>query len=344
MRDGSSRLPAPGVSRAFADDEPDEIPRPIKQPRHGPVSSFVASKQPHDTPSTSVRPEVPNVLEPPRADSSSTSELSTNLCVRPLPPLAHERSLGLFFAEWGAVARVDIRVSSSDDVRTGYVAFMERDEAERALAQADGRTWGGTRLQVAWAPAVPRPTVPAFRSRDAPRVRRRMAYRHRGQHAQPVADAHVDASFLDEGYASLYSTDSEEVSEAEASTTLGPLAAQRFKAMLRSLTLRRERIARCMMLALDHAQTADTLAAILANSLQIASTPIPRKLARLYVVSDILCNGAAPVPGAWKYREAFQTHLPTIFAHLGATVRACPGRITAEKVRRPILEVLDLPS
>jgi len=309
-----------------------------KQPRHGPLSSLVAQMQQREPRA----PEVAAVAPPPRPDTAprdSTVDLSTNLCVRPIPPLADERSLGLFFAEWGAVALVEIR--DAPDGRAGYVAFMDRADAERAHTQAPGRAWGAARLQVAWAPPVPCPAVPAFPARDAPRPRRRIAYRHRGEHARPAADPEMGVSFADDGYASLYSTDSEEASEAETSTTLGPLAAQRFKAMLRSLTLRRERIARCMVLALDHAQAADTLAAILANSLQIASTPIPRKLARLYVVSDILCNGAAPVPGAWKYRDAFQVHLPPIFAHLGATVRACPGRMTAEKVRGPILAVLD---
>ncbi|WFD18663.1 hypothetical protein MCAP1_000870 [Malassezia caprae] len=337
MRDaGPSRRPAPSVSRALA-DEPDDVPMPArKQPRHGPLSSLVAHMQQRDR----QRSETAPVAPPPRPGTPPAADLSTNLHVRPIPPLAQERSLGLFFAEWGAVAHVEI--CDGPDGRTAYVAFMDRADAERAHTQAPGRSWGAARLQVAWAPPVPRPAVPAFAARDAPRVRRRIAYRHRSEHTRPAADLDVDASFADDGYASLYSTDSEEASESEASSMLGPLAAQRFKAMLRSLTLRRERIARCMVLALDHAQAADTLAAILAASLQITSTPIPRKLARLYVVSDILCNGAAPVPGAWKYRDAFQRHLPPIFAHLGATVRACPGRMTAEKVRGPILAVLDV--
>jgi len=337
MRDaGPSRRPAPSVSRALA-DEPDDVSMPArKQPRLGPLSSLVAQMQQRELQTPQTAPDTP----PPRQGTAPVADLSTNLCVHPIPPLAQERSLGLFFAEWGAVAHVEI--CEAPDGRVGYVSFMDRADAERAHTQAQGRSWGAARMQVAWAPPVPRPAVPAFAARDAPRVRRCIAYRHRGEHARPVADPDVDASFDDDGYASLYSTDSAEASEAEASTTLGPLAAQRFKAMLRSLTLRRERIARCMVLALDHAQAADTLAAILAASLQIASTPIPRKLARLYVVSDILCNGAAPVPGAWMYRNVFQAHLPSIFAHLGATVRACPGRMTAEKVRGPILAVLDV--
>ncbi|WFD22250.1 hypothetical protein MEQU1_000916 [Malassezia equina] len=319
-----SRRPAPGVSRAFADDESDIVPMPVrKQPRHGPLSSLVAQMQQQELKASETALASSSARQGVPSPSIVTTDTSTRLCVHNIPPLAHQRSLGLFFAEWGAVAEVELGTASQD--RTGYVTFMDRADAERARSQAQGRSWGASRLQLSWAHAVALPAVPAFPARDAPRVRRQMVYRHRGEHARPAAEPDVDASFEDEGYASLYSTDSEEASETEASTTLGPIAAQRFKAMLRSLTLRRERIARCMMLALDHASSADTLAAILARSLQMASTPIPRKLARLYVVSDILCNGAAPVPGAWKYRDAFQRHLPSIFAHLGATVRACPG-------------------
>lgn len=145
---------------------------------------------------------------------------------------------------------------------------------------------------------------------------------------------------------SPYSTDSEEGEEAASlRPTLGAplsrLAQRRLHALLSSLIPRRERIAQCMALALDHAYAAEAVAAQLVQSLLVPSTPIPRKVARLYVVSDILHNSAAPVPHAWRYRDAFSPHLPHVFAHFRDVVRAFPGRVKAEAVEHQIVTVLD---
>ncbi|WFD32174.1 hypothetical protein MSPP1_003216 [Malassezia sp. CBS 17886] len=73
-------------------------------------------------------------------------------------------------------------------------------------------------------------------------------------------------------YAALHSTDSAEVSEQDrlrqgGTAVLGVLAQRRLRAMLQHLTPRRERVARCMALALDHAYAADAIAAVISRSL-----------------------------------------------------------------------------
>lgn len=73
----------------------------------------------------------------------------------------------------------------------------------------------------------------------------------------------------------------------------------------------------------------------------IPSTPIPRKIARLHTISDILHNSAAPVPNAWKYRQAFETRLPQVFEHLGQVLVSFPGRIKAEGFRMQVMSVID---
>jgi U2-associated protein SR140 len=68
-----------------------------------------------------------------------------------------------------------------------------------------------------------------------------------------------------QGNASLYDSDSEEDSEAERlrkqrrTDVLGKASRRRFEAMLRGITLRRERIAGAMLFALEHAHAADTV-------------------------------------------------------------------------------------
>ncbi|KAG0141715.1 hypothetical protein CROQUDRAFT_663440 [Cronartium quercuum f. sp. fusiforme G11] len=150
--------------------------------------------------------------------------------------------------------------------------------------------------------------------------------------------------FEDDGYASIYSTDSAEESENERlpKGKLGKYSRKRFQAMLRSLTPQRERIARCMAFALHHADSADEVAAILVQSLMIDMTPIPRKLARLYVISDILHNSSNSLPNAWKYRQVLEKLLPDVFDHLNLIYRSFPGRIKAETFKKQITVIVNV--
>lgn len=240
-------------------------------------------------------------------------------------------------------------VSSALDDEEGEVAWPPRTSKPRMTHTMP--SWLTTDAQ----PTKPRnPMAPVHRPRTTdeastqPQRHARSSWRvqHRGTHPRPPSPSQ-STDFDDEGYASLYSTDSEELSETEqgrmtATSTLGPLAARRFRAMLRSLTMRRERIARCMMFALDHATWADAVSEMLAHSLMQPSTPVARKLARLYVLSDILCNSDAPVPHAWRYRETFTAWLPRILHHFGEVIHAFPGRIKADRIQREVRAVLDV--
>lgn len=158
------------------------------------------------------------------------------------------------------------------------------------------------------------------------------------------------AEFSDQGSDELYSTDSGEDSETDrishhrnpSGTRLGLLARRRFLSMLRGLTLRRERIARITAFALDHSSSHSTVVSILVSSLLRPFTPIPRKLARLYALSDLLHNSGAPISNAWRYRAEIETKLPLVFAHWGQVVRSFEGRMKREEVRAKVLGVLQV--
>ncbi|BGP00344.1 U2-associated protein SR140 [Rhodotorula toruloides] len=152
------------------------------------------------------------------------------------------------------------------------------------------------------------------------------------------------ASFEDEGNADVYSSDSSESSEDErvGKGRLGKLAQKRFECLLRGLTSSRDKIARGMAFAIEHADCAAYIADILVCSLTIDSTPVPRKLARLHLVSDILHNSAAPVPNAWTYRSIFEPKLPAVFDHLGDIYLSFPGRLKAEQFKGLIEKVIDV--
>ncbi|PBK91457.1 hypothetical protein ARMGADRAFT_202870 [Armillaria gallica] len=154
----------------------------------------------------------------------------------------------------------------------------------------------------------------------------------------------MSPEFIDDGYNSIYSTDSAEDSERERvrKTVLGKFARKRFEAMLRALSGKRGEIARCMAFSLEHAEAAHEVADIIIASLLVDSTPVPRKVARLYLICDILHNSASSVPSAWKFRQEFQSRLGIVFDHLANIYHSFPGRITAETFKKQITTVLDI--
>ncbi|KAI1794117.1 hypothetical protein LXA43DRAFT_997789 [Ganoderma leucocontextum] len=154
----------------------------------------------------------------------------------------------------------------------------------------------------------------------------------------------LEPEFDDEGYNSIYSTDSEEESERERGRKheLGKLARRRFEAMLRALSGRRGEMARCMTFSLEHAEAAAEVADIIISSLVVDGTAVPRKVARLHLICDILHNSAAPLPMAWKFRQEFQSRLGLVFDHLSTIYHSFPGRITAETFKKQITGVVDI--
>ncbi len=109
------------------------------------------------------------------------------------------------------------------------------------------------------------------------------------------------------------------------------------------------------------------VAEIICQSLMIEATAVPRKIARLHLVSDILHNAvrehvttfilgpsnsypslplqSSPLPNVWRYRQAFENLLPKVFEHLADVHRslvAYSGRIGAEAFRAQCSFVVDI--
>lgn len=81
---------------------------------------------------------------------------------------------------------------------------------------------------------------------------------------------------------------------------------------------------------------------IILASLLVDGTAVPRKVARLHLICDILHNSAASVPSAWKFRQEFQSRLGIVFDHLSNIYHSFPGRITAETFKKQITSVVDI--
>jgi U2-associated protein SR140 len=83
------------------------------------------------------------------------------------------------------------------------------------------------------------------------------------------------------------------------------------------------------------------VADIIISSILIDTTSVPRKVARLHLICDILHNSAASVPNAWKFRQEFETRMGIVFDHLSNIYHSFPGRITAQTFKTQITAVVD---
>ena len=72
---------------------------------------------------------------------------------------------------------------------------------------------------------------------------------------------------------------------------------------------------------------------VISESLSLLETPIPTKVARLMLLSDVLHNSSAPVKNASAYRTGFETRLPDIMESFNSLLRGVTGRITAEALK-----------
>ncbi|BFZ00599.1 hypothetical protein BsWGS_03638 [Bradybaena similaris] len=111
----------------------------------------------------------------------------------------------------------------------------------------------------------------------------------------------------------------------------------RLEDVLRELTPDRTKIAEAMVWCLDHAEAAEEVVDCIAESLSIIQTPIPKKIARLFLVSDILFNSSAKVPNASFFRKFFQTKLKEIFKDVNESYEKIEGRLKAEQFKQKVM-------
>ncbi|KAK8461596.1 hypothetical protein SEVIR_1G062500v4 [Setaria viridis] len=128
----------------------------------------------------------------------------------------------------------------------------------------------------------------------------------------------------------------------EVERTLTDSQRDEFEDMLRSLSLERSQIKEAMGFALDNADAAGEIVEVLTESLTLKETPIPTKVARLMLVSDILHNSSAPVKNASAFRTKFEASLPDVMESFNDLYRSITGRITAEALKERVMKVLQV--
>lgn len=132
----------------------------------------------------------------------------------------------------------------------------------------------------------------------------------------------------------------EEVAPPEEEVKKGQLKAvhkQKLETLLKDLTPRREDIAYAMVFCLQRAEAAEEVVGYIAESLSMTQTPVQKKIARLYLVSDILHNSCAKVAGASYYRKYFESKLIQICGDLCASHKNIQARLQAEQFKQKVM-------
>jgi U2-associated protein SR140 len=110
---------------------------------------------------------------------------------------------------------------------------------------------------------------------------------------------------------------------------LGDRDRDEFEDLLRALTISSRRIRAAMGFSLDHSESAPEIVQVLTESLTIHETPTQTKIARLFLVSDILHNTSiATLPNLHLFRSGFEATLPLIFKSFNEKLKSITGRIS----------------
>ncbi|NP_001153375.1 U2-associated SR140 protein isoform X1 [Nasonia vitripennis] len=109
----------------------------------------------------------------------------------------------------------------------------------------------------------------------------------------------------------------------------------RLEDLLRNITPERIKVAEAMVFCIEHAEAAEEICDCIAESLSILQTPANKKIARLYLISDILNNCGVKVTNATIYRKAFEARLLDVFNEVQQAYKQFDSRLKAEgfKVR-----------
>ena len=104
-----------------------------------------------------------------------------------------------------------------------------------------------------------------------------------------------------------------------------------FAGAVDALTTSRAKVGEAMAFCYDHVAAAEAVSAILKGAL-VAAEPtlaLGKRVARLYLASDVLRNSSLPVKGAQAYRAALQACLPEALLRLNAARLATTSRMAS---------------
>ncbi|XP_017002072.2 U2 snRNP-associated SURP motif-containing protein [Drosophila takahashii] len=114
----------------------------------------------------------------------------------------------------------------------------------------------------------------------------------------------------------------------------------RLEDLIRQLTPERSRIGDAMIFCIEHADAADEICECIAESLSNLNTLASKKIARLYLISDILHNCTVKVANASFFRKSVEKQLVDIFENLHNYYQNIESRLKAEGFKSRVCNVI----
>lgn len=115
--------------------------------------------------------------------------------------------------------------------------------------------------------------------------------------------------------------------------------AEQLSSILLDLSISNNSVKEAMGFAFDHADAASEVIETIKSSLLAPGSAVS-KVAKLYLLNDILHNSGSSVKHASNYRSAIQTCLPLLFENLNECYRGIGGRMSAKQVEDRVLGLL----
>nr|XP_027204143.1 U2 snRNP-associated SURP motif-containing protein-like [Dermatophagoides pteronyssinus] len=112
---------------------------------------------------------------------------------------------------------------------------------------------------------------------------------------------------------------------------------EKLEDMLRALSPQRSKIGDMMVFCIEHADSWEEIVECITDSLCISETPLYKKIARLFLVSDILHNCSVKVSNVSNYRKGFQSKLQDIFQSFYQAYIQIEGRLKAEQFKQRVM-------
>lgn len=110
-----------------------------------------------------------------------------------------------------------------------------------------------------------------------------------------------------------------------------------FEDILRELTPERQKIQDAMIYCIEHADAAEEIVECIVESLSLLETPLHKKIARLYLISDVLHNCTVKVSNASYFRKGFQAKLTDVFQNMHKCYESIEGRMKAEHFKQRVM-------
>lgn len=132
------------------------------------------------------------------------------------------------------------------------------------------------------------------------------------------------------------------ISDDEIEPNKGQLSVaqrNRLEDLIRHLTPERSKIADAMIFCIEHADAADEICECIAEALSNPETAIHKKIARIYLVSDILHNCTVKVQNASFFRKSMEKNLLDMFKGLNETYKSLESRLKAEGLKVRLMKI-----